>query len=291
MVKSFFFFFWLQKRKSKSFYEHFTSFRWQLLSILVSMLVALAILNLKIDQTLSQVRKTKLDAEKLLNQTKSSFYLEADSIINTRLTTRQALGSNGVIQPPQAPVNMRNAKADRFNVGGTIDLRFPVPITDRTEINVMQGGSMISVSARDLIGKNGVSLILGSSKPFNPITVVGQRIILNLNVMDMNGSLIAEIINNKISPAIGYNSKIGFDRSAVEVLDSSGRVAFSLEVVKDTLLALQGYIKNGVGLTIFGRKSTFNGRQSAFIEDIIEQFREAGVQQIFDYTGSKLKRL
>lgn len=175
-----------------------------------------------------------------------------------------------------------------------LNVTFPEPISENSLVKIVQGTSELGISGYNLQGgTQGVNFLLSNTHYFNPLFVKGRTLVLDMELLDYNNELFAIVDTNILFLNPKYQAKFNFDDNGLEFIDKSNNVVFSLDVIGQDQISLQGYWID------FNGTAYIIGSSSAVAQPLDkEEFKSgriapiAEINRLFDYSTKSLgKRL
>jgi hypothetical protein len=187
--------------------------------------------------------------------------------------------------------NVIRSSAAKIIVPDSLNLAIG-PFNDNDPFNIYSGTSFFESKAKRFIGFRYKSIIYNIvGIVFNPFEIRNGKLYINASINDFYNNNIARIVDNKIYKNPNYKGTVNFDKNGIEVIDSLGFVAFSLDIKPNNLIIYQGYIVNqeNKAYLVVGMHSQVSNRNSSQSSDEFKStYQQAKVQKIFDYSDPKI---
>lgn len=135
---------------------------------------------------------------------------------------------------------------------------------------IKQGGSFVNMGGKDLFNAH----------------FINNKIFISLNVYDLYGNLIAEIVDNNWRPNKNFTGKFNYDDTSFEVINNQGEVAINVDFLSNNKIIVNGifpFRKDNL-IILAGKKSStlsFNDTYDYYIQAL----EIADIKKIFVYTG------
>lgn len=173
---------------------------------------------------------------------------------------------------------------------GKLNFKNPYELRNTDSITFQYGSTTMVQTISELTDINGPhkNIVLGN-KELVKVNYLTNHILINTTVYDLSGNWVLEIVNNYWRRNPNYTGKFNYDENGFEIIDNRGYVVLSLDMKGKDRINLQGYVLSreaGI-LFVFGKTAMtwLSLGDKTPMTEFNNTFRDAGVKQIFTYTG------
>lgn len=200
-----------------------------------------------------------------------------------------------------ASIDKRTMEEAEMNAQtGRLEMSFNREVSNQDRVMVTFGNNT---------GWNTVQEIKNGAKPFlvedtDPLSIRfdnKNNLIFDLKVFDLDGNLVAEIVDNYWRPNKNFVGKFNYDDKGFEVIDNKDNIAISVDITGSNKITIQGMfvIKEAKAIWIHGMGGTTNfpmknhSITSYYIGNkdyniaLDEAIKKVKMKRIFKYTGDK----
>jgi hypothetical protein len=180
-------------------------------------------------------------------------------------------------------VDITNQIRDENTNTGELTLKFDKPIGDNDNVSV-EWGNMVTGNPAKLI--NNSQFIVIDGHPLVTLKIQNGELLISTKIFDIYQNLLVEIDNNRWWVNPHYKAKLNYDNKGVEVIDDRDNIMFSLDILSNSEIKIEGIYWVGNGFQIFNDNGWV---QSVPLDYFIKNYTKltSHFTKLFNYTGEE----